>query len=780
MDIKSYFGVFKRKRHLIDLEFHKQKEKKILKLYTAIKVVTIFMVLLAVFFVKDILIKEKVSAEKFLEQSVLQTASNLKGRIASSINELNILSAKMSATIDFSNEKEISNFLLFHISDYDYHRLVFAYPDGRTVRLQKDTGRLNSVNWSGDERFIRAISGTAVFAETKMANDTDSGYVNEFGVPVYSRDGKISGVLGAQVYADEYLKILGFNNYDKRGYSYILDKDGDFLLKPHRDKSKDKNFFDRNLNYIGKTREEVLGLFADENYGTFVFNYEGQKYVASFAVIDNNNRYVMTMVPMNVLMLHIDKLLTGLILIVVIVSVLLLFLLYYNNKLLMRHEEIVYNIAFVDKVTQGDNRNQFAIRAKQALNNNPDKKFAMICVEIAKFRALNELYGVENADKILMDFNKIIQNNLPVGSVCARDHASTFVILYEYDREEFIVKYFIDKILDEIAAYNNDSMKLISKTSGMVLNSKLNLIFGIYLITDRQESVDQMYERANTAKRTIGSDVNDIYKFYDDNLRAKILQEKNIEDEMVSALADNQFHMYLQPKFDLQTKELAGAEALVRWIHPVKGLIPPMQFIPLFEKNGFVREIDKCIWKLACEFLAERKKEGAKLFPISVNVSRVHMEDDKFIDELILLTRKYGIDPRYLELELTETACFNNEKRFEEAVRTLKELGFVVSMDDFGTGYSSLNMLRNLPMDVLKLDRGFIKDTIQDSKGQIVTRTIIEMANKLNMVTVAEGIETEEQAEFLRSIGCKIAQGFLYGKPVDTASFMEMFMSKRV
>ena len=156
------------------------------------------------------------------------------------------------------------------------------------------------------------------------------------------------------------------------------------------------------------------------------------------------------------------------------------------------------------------------------------------------------------------------------------------------------------------------------------------------------------------------------------------------------------------------------------------------------------------------------------------------MDDDKFIDELILLTRKYGIEPKYLELELTESACFNNEKRFEEAIRTLKDLGFVVSMDDFGTGYSSLNMLRNLPIDILKLDRGFIKDTIQEAKGQIVTKSIIDMANKLNMITVAEGIETEEQAEFLRSIGCKIAQGFLYGKPVDTQSFVETHIGNKV
>ncbi len=582
--------------------------------------------------------------------------------------------------------------------------------------------------------------------------------------------------MGAQVYADTYLKILSFNNYNKQGFSYIIDGNGDFLVKPGRDKSKDLNFFNRGMKFIGKSKEEIIGQFREENYGTFLFKQNGQRYAACYAIIDNPDRYVMTVVPLSVMMLHINKLLSGLILIVVTISVLLLFLLYYNNKLLGRHEKIVYEIAFVDKITGGNNRNCFGIKAREFLDKNPDKKYAMICVEITKFRALNELYGVENANKILMDFYNLLNNNLQDGSICARDHASTFVILYQYDREDFIAKYFIDKILDEIELYNKTSMQLTSKTSGMALGSKLNLIFGVYLINEKDEPVEQMYERANIAKRTIGNEVYNVCKFYDDNLRAKILQEKAIEDEMVYALADRQFCMYLQPKFNLQTGELAGAEALARWIHPVKGLIPPMYFIPLFEKNGFVREVDKYIWKLACEFLAERKREGAKLFPISVNVSRIHMDDDKFIDELILLTRKYGVDTKYLELELTESACFNNEKRFKEAVQTLKELGFVVSMDDFGTGYSSLNMLRNLPMDVLKLDRGFIKDTIKDTKGQIVTKSIIEMANKLNMTTVAEGIETEEQAEFLRSIGCQIAQGFLYGKPTETKEFIEIFM----
>ncbi len=763
---------------MFSLEFYKQKEEKIVKIYAAVKIITIAMVLLAIIFVNHILTKERNSAKKYLEQSVMQTASNLRGRIATSVSELNTLSAKLAAGAQQYSDEEISNFLVGHIADYDFHRLVFAYPNGKTIRFQKDTGRLQSTDWSKDERFLRAISGTSVFAETKLSDDIPQKYVNEFGVPVHGKDGKISGVLGAQVYADEYMKILGFNNYNKQGFSYIIDKEGNFLIKPLRDRDNTKNFFNRNIKFINHTKEEILGYLAEEDFGTFAFRYNGQKYIASFAMIDNPGRYVMTMIPLNVLMLHIDKLLTGLIMIVVFVSILLLVLLYYSNNLLRRHEEIVYDIAFTDKVTGHDNKNKFLMKARDLIDNNPNKKYAMISAEITKFKAINELFGVENADKILKDFSNLLDNNLSQYGTCARDHASTFLVLYEYEREEFIVKYFIDKMLDDIAIYNKESMQKIAKDTGILLNSKLKLSFGIYLINDTTISIDQMCERANIAKRSIGDDIKTACKFYDDNLRAQILQEKTIEDEMHQALEANHFHMYLQPKFYLQTKELAGAEALVRWIHPEKGLIPPMNFIPLFEKNGFVTELDKCVWRQACEFLSARKKEGAKLFPISVNVSRIHMENDKFIDELILLTRKYGIDPKYLELELTETACFNNEKRFEETIHTLKELGFIVSMDDFGTGYSSLNMLRNLPIDILKLDRGFIKDTIEDTKGQIVTKSIIEMANKLNMVTIAEGIETEEQAEFLRNIGCKIAQGFLYGKPVDIESFIELFMKR--
>ena len=187
-------------------------------------------------------------------------------------------------------------------------------------------------------------------------------------------------------------------------------------------------------------------------------------------------------------------------------------------------------------------------------------------------------------------------------------------------------------------------------------------------------------------------------------------------------------------------------------------------------------EVDKNIWMQACEFLSNLKANGEELFPISVNVSRLHLNNDAFIDELVKLVKMYKVNPKYIELELTESACLNNESRFIEIMNRLKSFGFTIAMDDFGTGYSSLNMLRHLPVDILKLDRGFITDAILDEKGKVVVKCILEMANQLNMETVAEGIETTEQAEFLKNTGCKIAQGFLYGRPVKTEEFRKKFM----
>ncbi len=763
---------------MINLKFYKNREKKITKLYNLTKILTLTLIITTIFFVNHLLSQEFKSARKFMEQSVIQTASNIKGRRTNYINELKILSVKMKSSCYNFSRKEVITFLRNNIDNFEYQKLVFVYKDGEIISTEKEDTVIPSDDLKKNKNLKGIMNNELIFSNTLQDKNLSSGYVSEYGVPVYNRKNDLIGYIASQNDAQTYVRILGLNNYNKQGISYIIDEKGNYLIKPLRDKSTIKNFFDNNLKYSETTEEKVLELLKDKTYGSFVFAKNREKYIGAFAKIGDTEKYVLTILPLHVLMLHVNKLMAILTILIFLISLLMLALSYLSNLIFKQNEKLIYDMAFTDEITGEGNKNKFILQARDLIDKDTTRQYAIISVDITKFKAINELYGINRADDILKDIYQILKKHTGNNGLCVRDHAATFDILYNYDNTDSIINNLINKILEDISEYNKTGMKHIAYDYESVKTAKLSLSFGIYLITDKSLLIDSMCEKAYIAKRSIKEDAINLYKFYDDKIREQILQDKEIEDEMYPALHNNQFKMYLQPKFDLKTNTLSGAEALVRWIHPEKGLIPPMNFIPLFENNGFIIELDKCVWEQACEFLACRKKKGLKLFHISVNVSKIHLNNDSFISELVNLTKKYDIEPEYLELELTETACFNNENRFKEVLNRLKELGFTISMDDFGTGYSSLNMLRHLPVDILKLDRGFIKDTLNEDRGKIVVNCMIDLATKLNMVTVAEGIETEEQAGILKEAGCHIAQGFLYGKPMDTDSFVKTFLEQ--
>lgn len=763
---------------MAEFKFHSDKEVQIKKLYKFVMIFTVVLVVIAVGFTEFILTFERAAAETFLKQNVMQTASNLKGRVKDDFDDLKLLAANLSAYTSTYSEAEVVRFLGRQVKNDKYHRLGFSYPNGKGISVEEKAGKLPFVDWANEDCFDVALSGKPCLAETVDAPESRSGFVNSYYVPVFDKNGIVTGVMGSQIDSDILKKIIRINDYNGEAYTHVISQDGDYIYKSPNEVHSCDNFFKLPLDYLGKTKEQIQHDLLTKDSGTFWFRgVFGKIFVAAYARIGDTQDFVLTDVPYSVLMYHVNQLLWVIAFIVLIFGAVLISLMKYTHKLYRENEETIYKVAFTDEVTLGANKAKFTLDATELLKEHADKNYAMISFDITKFKAINELYGYKRANKILKDVYQILKRNLSRGSVCARDFAATYIILYRYDKEDFIVKYFVDKIAEEIDKYNEDVMrKLISNTETKVI-AKLSIAFGIYLITDKSVPIAQMCDRASLAKRSHKDDVTQIYKFYDDEIRSHLLQDKEFEDEMDKALENHEFKMYLQPKFDMNTMEIVGAEALVRWIHPEKGIIPPINFIPIFEKNGFVIKLDKEMWRQACEFLSNRKKSGAHLFPVSVNVSRLHLNNDAFIDELVKLTKDYDIEPKYLELELTESACLNNEKHFSEIMYKLKSLGFTISMDDFGTGYSSLNMLRSLPVDVLKLDRGFICDSIAEEKGKIVVRKILDMANELNMVTVAEGIETPAQAIFLKNAGCKIAQGFLYGKPLSVEMFTKTFLS---
>lgn len=289
-----------------------------------------------------------------------------------------------------------------------------------------------------------------------------------------------------------------------------------------------------------------------------------------------------------------------------------------------------------------------------------------------------------------------------------------------------------------------------------------------------------MCDCALLAAKSVKGQYNQHFAVYDDALRGKLLREKAITDAMETALAEEQFAVYFQPKYSLNDNCMAGAEALVRWLHPDWGFLSPGEFIPLFEKNESISRLDQYVWERVCAQLRDWQDKGYPLVPVSVNVSRADLYQSRLVDSLRELIQKYGVDPMYLHLEITEGAYAENPSQIIRTVEELRRLGFVVEIDDFGSGYASLNMLSQMPLDILKLDMKFIQNEIAKPANQSILNDVVSMAHRLHLSVVAEGVETWDQVHRLRTVGCDYVQGYYFAKPMPVAEFEELWRNQEI
>ena len=428
---------------------------------------------------------------------------------------------------------------------------------------------------------------------------------------------------------------------------------------------------------------------------------------------------------------------------------------------LKEENDSFYNeLTSIDKLTKCANKHAF-IKKARILIQNEIKKYAFIMLDIDNFKLINDLFGYEQGDILLKYIAKVLSKQIGKNEVFARITGDKFYALVEYiAKKELECR--LEKITDDILTF-----KFINET-----NYKMVVIAGVYENENTNTSIETMSDRANVAASMIkGNLTSSAYYFYNDDIRNEIIQKYEIEYEMYEALKNGDFKVYLQPKFDFKTEKVAGAEALIRWHNPIKGIIQPDVFIPLFEKNGFVTEIDMFVFEEICKMQQERAVEGRKPLIISINQSRLHLYNSAYVDTLKAIVEKYGVDPGVIELELTESAFFGDSNVIFDVTRRLHKIGFRLSIDDFGNGYSTLILLKDIFADVVKLDRGFFKESINTVRGKTIIKSIILMAIDLGMETVAEGVETIEQVEFLRGIGCDFAQGFYFEKPMLMLAF---------
>ncbi|MDE6847662.1 MAG: EAL domain-containing protein [Lachnospiraceae bacterium] len=435
-------------------------------------------------------------------------------------------------------------------------------------------------------------------------------------------------------------------------------------------------------------------------------------------------------------------------------------------------------LIYLDAITGGKNWFYFRNYAERVLTRlrNSRKAFVIVNLHFERYQNYCACYGVKAGEELLEAMDGFLTARVGRNESFARHEGADFGLLLACDGEN-------DQENQKNCRKRISS--LLAELTGLKPDQKIHFQAGINMIqpyipedgkwyhTRKNVDINQLYTYANAARMAIDYKEEQRIAFFDQEMLDKQVWEHWVEDNMESALNNEEFQVYLQPKYSPINRKLVGAEALVRWISPTEGLIPPGQFIPIFEETGFVTQLDDYMISRVAKLQAEWMIQGKKMIPVSVNISRAHFAQEGLADHICQLVDAYGPRHELIELEVTESAFFDDKDILIDTVKQLKAYGFHVSMDDFGAGYSSLNSLKDIPLDVLKLDGEFFHGDDDDGRGEIVVKEAIQLARNLDMRVVAEGIEKKEQVDFLAGQGCDMIQGFYFAKPMPVAEFEE-------
>ena len=421
---------------------------------------------------------------------------------------------------------------------------------------------------------------------------------------------------------------------------------------------------------------------------------------------------------------------------------------------------VLENLYVMDSLTGLYNREAFYEKSAALIHENPEVQYCIVYLDISCFKVVNDLFHTETGNLILKTAAAYFLKKInPSVGISGRIEADHFALCVPQDTLD------MDRLMKEI----DDTIHSLG------ISHNILFFAGVYPIIDINLPVDQMCDRASMALNKIKGNYVRRYNFYDVGMRERMLKEQMIVRDMEFALKDNQFTIFLQPIFRPETNEIVSAEALVRWFHPESGMISPGYFIPVFERNGFIVKLDRFVWETVCKFLRSRLDAGKKIVPVSVNVSRLNFYSYDLLIFLLNLLKKYDLEPYMLKLEVTESAYTDNPQQLIKIINQFKENGFPILMDDFGSGYSSLNMLKNIAIDVLKVDMAFVREIEHSERARTILLMIIGLAKELGMGVVTEGVETQTQLDYITSMGSVDIQGYYFSKPLAVKDFNALF-----
>lgn len=618
------------------------------------------------------------------------------------------------------------------------------------IRQQLATGESGIVTTDGQnnsEKYINLVSPTSFMIQS---------------------DGGVIPIRGlcATFSAEEVIQQFFQEDFNNKGSLCIL---GDFKNGKYERLFTDeyiKDIFDGtgiiNAKSMSKSQQEIDEAISQSKSILLTLQHDNEKAYLSLIPIGINDWYLANVVPKVVVSAQTNDVFNAVVIACFAVIFVIAVLVVVLSVLYKTHRRELENVAYTDPLTGGFNTLKFVETVKKELMKHTDQRYALVYTNIEKFKLINESYGRDTGDEILRKIFNLIKEDLKAGEFIGRLGEDKFGVLIKYNDRECIIQ--------RLLGWDNmiDACKIKDAS-----NARISMVFGIYRISDHAQDVNRMIDKASMARNMANRSYGEPYSFYNEVIKRKQQEERELEGLMSKALVNGEFQVYLQPQYRLSDNVIIGAELLTRWNSPEKGFLTPDKFIPLFERNGFIVKLDSYVLHKACEYIRGWMDAGLTPIKLSVNISRYNLNNPEFFDRVIDTIAEVRVPSKYLEFEFLESMAYDDLQYLSNLIDKIHNLGARVALDDFGSGYSALNLLKDINVDELKIDRSFFIK-YGDKRGMDIVRCIIDIGKKLGIEVLSEGIETEEQIEFLRANGCDYVQGFYYSKAVKKTEFDEL------
>ncbi|MBE5883883.1 MAG: GGDEF domain-containing protein [Lachnospiraceae bacterium] len=667
---------------------------------------------------------------------------------------LESLAVRMSATLESDPQQGIDR-MVSTAERYGMKRIAFSTPDGYTITTDGI-----EMNLAGVENFEKAMSGQAHLTSV-ISDIVDNEDVNIYSFPVYAEDNQtILGVLSAVYHGDMFKEMLSATAFDGEGYTYIVDRNGDVIINTkHHNAITDLDNVFAYMTRQQQSEEEIALLRSNlknsEQGFLEIYNEKGSRYTY-YLPLSVNDWYVFSVVPKRVAEETKKGVMLSITIYCICISLIAIYLVLSIRQSQREKNRLLKKALYEDTITGGRSYEKFKLDCQERLKTKSKQNAICAFLVIDNFNLVATLYGNEESNAALCRIYDIVNTCVGENGIVCRNGSNHFCIMYFYNE--------LSEIETNIAQFN----KMLHESD--IFENMLHPSIGIYVVENYEESVDDMVSKARIAHETIKQGRSTI-AYYDVSFRNAMYEDKHLEDEMEYALERHEFVPYLQPKYHAESGEICGAEALIRWITREGDIIPPGKFIPLAENNGFVRMLDREMFSMVCRLQKHLIEKGIEPLPVSVNISRQLMYDKSFVDDYYQMMQEMELPVELVQLEITETVLFEDFGLFRSTLERLREYGFRILMDDFGTGYSSLMMLKSVPIDEIKLDKSFIDDYSDQKAGSIIY-CVLELAKKLGLPVVAEGVETENQYHYLKQLGCDFIQGYYFAKPMAASDYI--------